>query len=136
MSVEENKAVARRYWEAFNAHTLDTWDEVCTPDFKSYDMPGEDRAGVKQAINNLIESFPDVSSSEDDLLTDGDKVVIRRTFQGTHQGSFNGVAATGKPVTFSGIFIHRIAEGLIQEQWAVVNIFGLMEQLHADSPSG
>lgn len=46
MSVEENKTVARRYWEAFNAYNLDIWDELCTPDFKGYDMPGEDRADL------------------------------------------------------------------------------------------
>ena len=135
MSTEQNKAAVRRYWEGYNAHNLDVWDEVCTPNYINHDpglpVPDADLQTTKQIIGEGQAVFPDIKSSEEDLIAEGDKVVVRRTFRGTHKGEFAGVAASGKEVTFSGIFIARLTGGKIEEQWANVDFLGLLQQIGA-----
>jgi len=135
MSTEQNKAAVRRYWEGYNAHNLDVWDEVCTPNYINHDpglpVPDADLQTTKQIIGEGQAVFPDIKSSEEDLIAEGDKVVVRRTFRGTHKGEFAGVAASGKEVTFSGIFIARLTGGKIEEQWAIVDFLGLLQQIGA-----
>ena len=133
MSTEQNKAAVRRLWEGFNAHNLDVWDEVCTPNYINHDpglpVPDADLQTIKQIIGGLQAAFPDMTSSEEDLIAEGDKVVVRMTFRATHKGEFMGVAASGKAVTFSGIFIDRLTGGKIAEQWVVFDVMGLMTQI-------
>ena len=133
MSQEENKAAVRRFWEGFNAHNLDVWDEVCTPNFINHDpgfpVPHADLKTIKEMVGGLQAAFPDLTSSEKDLISEGDKIVVRREFIGTHRGEFMGVAASGKKVTFSGIFIDRLTGGKIEEQWVVFDVMSLMRQI-------
>jgi predicted ester cyclase len=140
MSTEENKATVRRYWEGFNAHNLDVWDEVCTPNHINHDpslpTPDADLQTIKQIIGGLQAAFPDLNSSEEDLISEGDKIVVRRTFRGTHKGEFMGVAASGNEVSFTGIFIDRLTGGKIEEQWAVFDALGLLQQIGAVPPPG
>ncbi len=65
------------------------------------------------------------------LFAEGDKVVVRYRFTGTHSGPFLGVAPTGKTVSVQGIAIYRIAEGRIVEGWALSDTWGAMQQLGA-----
>ena len=133
MSQEENKAAVRRYWEGFNAHNLEVWDEVCTPNHINHDpslpVPDADLQTIKEIIGGLQAAFPDLNSEEEDLISEGDKIVVRRTFRGTHKGEFMGVAASSHEVTFTGIFIHRLTGGKIDEQWVVFDALGLMQQI-------
>ncbi len=133
MSQEENKAAVRRYWEGFNAHNLEVWDEVCTPNHINHDpslpVPDADLQTIKEVIGGLLAAFPDLNSEEEDLISEGDKIVVRRTFRGTHKGEFMGVAASGREVTFTGTFIDRLTGGKIDEQWAVFDALGLMQQI-------
>ena len=134
MSQEENKAAVRRYWEGFNAHNLDVWDEVCTPNYINHD-PGApvrdaDFQTHKEIMGKLQAAFPDLKSSEEDLISEGDKIVVRMTFRGTHKGDgFMGVAASGNEVEFSGIFIDHLTGGKIEEQWVNYDTMGLMQQI-------
>ena len=133
MSQEENKTAVRRYWEGFNAHNLDVWDEVCTPNHMNHDpgtpVPDADLQTIKEIIGRMQAAFPDVKSSEEDLISEGDKIVVRMTFRGTHKGEFMGVAASGNEVKFSGIYIDRLTGGKIEEQWALYDTMGLMQQI-------
>ncbi len=133
MTQEENKAAVRRFWEGFNAHNPEVWDEVCTPNFINHDpslpVPDADLQTIKEVIGGLLATFPDLKSDEEDLISDGDKIVVRRTFRGTHKGEFMGVAASGREVTFTGTFIDRLTGGKIDEQWAVFDALGLMQQI-------
>ena len=67
----------------------------------------------------------------EDQIAEGDTVVTRWSFRGTHRGELFGIAPTGKAVTMSGIFIDRIADGQVVEHWDEADILGLMEQLGA-----
>ena len=133
MTQEENKAAVRRFWEGFNAHNPEVWDEVCTPNFINHDpslpVPEADLQTIKEVIGGLLAAFPDLNSEEEDLISEGDKIVVRRTFRGTHKGEFMGVAASGREVTFTGTFIDRLTGGKIDEQWAVFDALGLMQQI-------
>ena len=76
--------------------------------------------------------FPDFQVTIEDLFAaEGEKVVLRFTFRGTHQGEFLGVAPTGKRVTMAGIDIFRIADGKIVELWGQEDVLGMMQQLGA-----
>jgi predicted ester cyclase len=76
-------------------------------------------------------AFPDVQFAIEDLLGDGDKVVIRNSFGGTHRGPFMGIAPTGRRVSQEQIHIVRVASGQIVEHWAVRDDLSLMRQLGA-----
>jgi steroid delta-isomerase-like uncharacterized protein len=74
-------------------------------------------------------AFPGLHISIEDVIAQGDKVAVRITWQGTHQGEFMGIPPTGKPVTVTGINLYRVANGKIVEEWWQEDILGLMQQL-------
>jgi steroid delta-isomerase-like uncharacterized protein len=134
MSTEENKAIVRRTWEdLFNKGILATADELISANFINHAAPGSlpGPSSFKQLVTMYRAAFPDVQFSIEDLLGDGDKVVIRNVFGGTHQGSFMGIPATGKRVSQAQIHIVRVVDGQIAEHWAVRDDLSLMRQLGA-----
>ncbi len=131
-----NIAAIYRFWEGFNSHNLDIWDEVCAPDFRNHDpglpTPDADLATIKQTIAQLMfGAFPDMQAVEQDLIVDGDKVVTRRVLHGTHQGAFMGIAPTCKKVTAGGVWLSHLSEGKIKEQWVDFDALGLLHQVGA-----
>ena len=135
MADDANVGAIRRFWEGFDAHDLNVWDEVCAADFVNHDpglpTPEADLATLKQTIGGLLAAFPDMRSSEDDLLAAGDKVAVRRTLRGTHRGAFMGIAPTGKSVSFTGIWLAHLRGGKLTEQWVYFDALGLLRQLGA-----
>ncbi len=134
MSAEENKALVRRYVEeVVNRRSLDVLDEIFAADFVQYGGEPDQVSGVedlKQFFVMLRSGFPDFQGTIEDLFaTEGDKVVLRFTFRGTHQGEFMGVAPTGRQVTMAGIDIFRVADGKIVELWGQEDMLGMMQQL-------
>ncbi len=131
----QNIAAVRKYWNGFNDHNLAVWDEVCASDFVNHDpglpTPDADLQTIKQTIGAMLAAFPDMTSSEDDIIADGDKIAVKRTMRGTHKGDFMGIPATGKSIAFSGIWLAHLAEGKIKEQWVYFNAMGLLRQLGA-----
>ena len=119
MSSEENKALVRRYVEEFvDRSNFDLSDEIFAPDFVRCGAGPDQNAGVedlKHFFAMLHSGFPGFQSTIEDLFAEGDKVVLRFTFHGTHQGEFMGIAPTGKQVTMAGIDIFRITDGKIVE---------------------
>ena len=131
-----NVATIRRFWDGFNSHNLDIWDEVCAPDFLNHDpglpTPDVDLATIKQTIAQLMfGAFPDMQAIEQDLFADGDKVVTRRILQGTHQGESMGIAPTGKAVIAGGVWLSHLRDGKIKEQWVYFDALGLLQQVGA-----
>jgi predicted ester cyclase len=122
MSIEENKAVVRREQEELWNHTgnLDVAEELFAADYVE---------AAKQEAADFRQGFPDVISTVEDLIAEGDKVVARWRAQATHQGEYMGIPPTGKEVDFTGIAIYRIEGGKIAESWNVSDELGLMRQL-------
>ena len=137
---EQNVITIRKYWKAFNDHDLSVWDELCTTDFINHDpglpTPDADLATIKQTIRAMQTAFPDITCSEDHLIANGDKVAVMQTMRGTHRAAFMGIPATGKTVSFSGVWWAHLSGGKIKEQWVYFNALGLLQQLGAIPPPG
>jgi steroid delta-isomerase-like uncharacterized protein len=133
---EENKAVARRFIEeVWNAGNLDAIDELIAEDHVDHDpvragAPGG-TAGAREFVATYREAFPDAHIAIDDMLADGDKVVVRWRATGTHQGELMGIPASGKSIEITGIGIDRIAGGKIAESWSNWDTIGMMGQIGA-----
>jgi steroid delta-isomerase-like uncharacterized protein len=141
MSAGENKAIARRGYEAINQNNPEALDEVAAPDLTDHDpAPGQAPGleGVKQWFSSMHTAFPDFRMNVEDMIAEGDKVVARVRLSGTHQGEFMGIDATGNRVTIKGIDILRInADGKIMERWGNFDDLGMMQQLGVmEPPSG
>ena len=138
MSIEENKAISRRYIEEiFNKKNLAAIDEILSPDYIDHDpMPGTtpNRDGLKQLQEMTIAAFPDYHSNIEDMVAEGDKVVQRFIGHGTHKGDFMGIPPTGKQVTFKGIGVHRIVNGKVVENWLNMDMLSIMQQLGVVPP--
>jgi steroid delta-isomerase-like uncharacterized protein len=135
MSTEANEALVRQYVQQVeNGHNLAALDEFMSDDLVDHSVPPglpPGREGTRQVFTMYIAAFPDLQATIDDLIAAGDKVVIRGTVCGTHQGELMGIPATRKRVTFTGIHIFRIAGGKIAEHWLEMDTLGLLQQLGA-----
>ncbi len=132
MSTEENKALVHRFEEeVWNGRNPSLVDEFFAAShiFRAAGDPPLDREGHRQMIAHFQDAFPDGRNTSEELLAEGDKVVQRWTFRGTHQGAFQGIAPTGRPVTLTGISIWGVAGGKIVESWHELDTLGLMQQL-------
>jgi steroid delta-isomerase-like uncharacterized protein len=127
---EENKALARRSWEA--ANNPDTIDEVYAADLVWHE-PDQDIRGYEEAqqfVSTFQAAFPDLNATVEDVIAEGDKVVTRWTIRGTHQGEIEEFGPpTGKQAELQGISIHRIADGKIVEEWNRYDNLSLLQQL-------
>ena len=135
MSAEENKAVVRREVEELYNHAgnLDAADEIFSPDYVSYEpTSGEVRGieGARQFAVTFREAFPDLECTIEDIIAEGDKVVMRFRGSGTHQGETEVFGPpTGKQMEITGITIKRLSEGKIVEAWTNFDALGMMQQL-------
>jgi steroid delta-isomerase-like uncharacterized protein len=141
MSTEENKALARRFVaEVMNAGNLEAADQFIAPNLVVHNpVPGQapGREGCKQTLATLRNAFPDLHFTIEDLLADGDKVMIRSTYRGTHRGELLGFPPTGEPVAVMGIDLLRIADGQIVEHWGTYDQMEMLHQLGVlPSPGG
>ena len=130
---EQNKALYRRVVdEVFTNGYVDLIDELVDPNLVDHSpVPGQEPGldGLKKMVIIFRTAFPDLRSTVEDLIAEGDKVVGRRTTTGTHQGEFMGIAPTNKRVTISEIHIVRIANGKVVEHWGLSDDLGMMQQL-------
>jgi steroid delta-isomerase-like uncharacterized protein len=143
MSTEENKALVRRsIEEGWNEGNLAVFDEIVAPDFINHD-PAEPavrtREDYKQWIAENRREFPDFHVTIEDMIAEGDKVVLRCTFYGTHTGDITtpmSIPATGKQVAVSSITIDRFAGGKAVEIWQLTDMLGFYQQIGVIPASG
>ena len=128
MSLEENKALVRRFVEAYNNRNLDAFDDILAPDY--FDQTSKvDSKGLKQLMNMAFKGFPDFHETIEDIIAEGDKVWARITFTGTHTGEFMGIAPTGKKITTEMVDIFRIVNGRLAEYRDVNNNLDYLKKL-------
>lgn len=130
----DNKAVAMRWQDMFRSsqEDLSKLDEFLAADFVSHNTsPGLEPGieGVKQMAHIFHTAFPDMGGTVDDVIVEGNKVAVRFTGTGTHQGEFFGIPPTGKSIKITGMNIFRIEDGKIVEHWNRADDLGLMQQL-------
>jgi steroid delta-isomerase-like uncharacterized protein len=135
VDLEENKAVIRRLTERiWNGRDPAAVDELFAADCVGW------RAGrpvlqgidaVRRFVAGLEATLGDSRWTVEDVIAEGDRVVTRWTGQGTHAGEVQGVPATGRPFTITGITVHRIADGKIAEMWTAEDWLGMLRQVGA-----
>jgi len=133
LSTIENKQVIRDFLdEVINQGRLERAESLVKSDFIELDpLPGQQqgRDGLKEIIGLIRSAFPDTNWVVDEMVAEGDKVVTRFHWTGTHQGPFLGIPATGKPVKVSGVVIDRLEEGKMADSRILMNELSLMQQL-------
>ncbi len=128
MSLEENKAIVRKFIEAYNQRNLDLIDDFVAPDYVDHTNK-VDREGLKQLFNMGFTAFPDWHETIEDIIAEGDKVWIRAKSTGTHTGEFMGIAPTGKKLTTEMVDIYRIVDGKHIEGRFIVDQLDFLKQL-------
>ena len=135
MSAEENKAVIRRWIEAYNERDLQSEAEVLASNYVAHvpTAPGplEGLEAWRQFSGSFAEAFPDLRLTVQDIAAEGDTVAARVDFRGTHRGEFQGIPPTGKEVAFTSIEVNRVRDGKVEEHWVELDLLGLMQQLGA-----
>ena len=130
---ELNKAVIRRFVEEVqNEKNWDTFDELNADDFVNLSAPPgvpSDKEGGKMFLGAFISAFPDSHVTIEDMIAEGDRVVTKKTFHGTHTGELNGIAPTGNPVSIQYVDIMRVRDGQIVEHWLSMDQLSFMQQL-------
>jgi steroid delta-isomerase-like uncharacterized protein len=131
---EKNKIIVGRAWEEFFIRgNLDKADEFFAPDYVNHDpAASEDRHGpeeLRQFLSMYRNAFPDMQFTIEDVIAEGDEVVVRWTLRGTHQGELMGIPPTNNQVTVRGMSIERVSGDKIVETWDNYDAIGLMQQL-------
>lgn len=132
MSIEEHKSIVRRYQEIYNSNELDRLTEVVSEDLLTPNiLPGIPHGleGAKTAHRIMLAGFPDYQTIIEDMLAEGNRVAARIRMTGTQTGEFMGVPPTGRQISFTGIYIVRIANSKIVEHWGEEDGVSLLQQL-------
>jgi steroid delta-isomerase-like uncharacterized protein len=128
----DNKTLIRRFVDSLNSGAPSSLEEFIAADYV-YHNPAvpevKDFATLKQFNAITSAAFPDLHFTIEDLIAEGDKIVYRYSATGTHKGALNGIEATGKTVTITGMVISRVVNGKVQEDWEQTDMLGLMQQL-------
>ena len=135
MSVEENKALVRRFLdEVYNKGNYAVADELVAPEYASHNELSIEvlgPQGIKRAALLQRTAFPDIVTTIDDLVAEDDKVTVRGHDEGTHMGPFMGLPATGLRFSITWIDIFRIHNGKLVEAWLEMNVESFRKQLGA-----
>jgi predicted ester cyclase len=135
MSVDARKELVRRFIEeVINEGNLAIVGDLVAPGFVDHHPSGRTAAGVDAVIDAVTANrlaFPDWHETIEDLVAEGEMVVVRATARATHKGVFMDIAPTGRPVTLVGIDIFRIADDQLVEHWGIGDLLGLLQQLDA-----
>jgi steroid delta-isomerase-like uncharacterized protein len=138
MSTEQNKAIVRRFFEAFEANDQDAMKAVLSPDLVAYthSSPGpQTREAMLQGITMWHTAFSETRFEIEEQVAEGDRVASRMTMRSVHdRGDFQGLPPTGKQIEISGMTIERIQDGRIVERRVNSDFLGMMQQLGLVSP--
>jgi serine phosphatase RsbU (regulator of sigma subunit) len=124
VSLEENKALVRRFLEEQAKGNLDVIDELLSPDFVDRGLvPGQGptREDFKRSIAEILDAFSIISFTIEEQIAEGDTVVTKYTERSVIRGEWFGMPPTGTEENFQGIYIHRISDGKIIEEWSQAN---------------
>jgi C-1 hydroxylase len=130
MSAEANKATIRRYIETWNRGDLAALTKFWSPDLIHHTRSGaHGYDDTRRIVGAIMHSFPDMRFQIEDAIAEGDRVVTRMTWRGTHTGDYMGAPPTGKVVSCALIGIARLEGGRIAEHWGVTDELHMMQQM-------
>ena len=130
---QDNSAIVRRFIEeTINQGQIDSaaqfvWEDVV----EQVPLPGQGPGleGLKETLRGMRSAFPDLFFSVEEQIADGDKVLTRFEWTGTHRGEFVGIPATGRSVKVWGMVIDRLEDSRIKDTRIIMDMLGLMMQL-------
>ena len=132
MSAEQNKALVRRIFEeGLNQNKPGVFDELIAPSYVNHDLPAPAPGpeGFKMVIGMFLAAFPDMRVTIEDELAEGNKVMTRGYFTGTHKGDFQGIPPTGKQIKVKYIDIWLVENDKLVENWVRLDELGMLQQL-------
>jgi len=139
-TIEKNKQVVRQFYEeGWNNRNFEIVQKTHSEKWIHHDhsnpndIGGGPEGNIKR-MKDLVEAFPDLKFSIDEMVAEGDKVVVRFVASGTHKGQFGPLPATNRSVSMTGYITHRIENSKIIEDWVVRDTYGLMIQLGVINP--
>lgn len=139
MSVKKNKEAVRRVIEeAFNKGNLAVVDGVMSTEYVYHSSLGDAKGpdGFKKTVNMFRTAFPDIHSTIEDIVAEGDKVATRATLRGTHRGEFMGIAPTDKKINVAVSGLIRFAGEKEVEAWGNMDMLTFYQQLGIIPPIG
>ena len=120
--MSDSKQIIEGYYErVFNGRELDAIGE--------YWVDQKMVEGVRRGCLSYFDAFPDLHISLDELIAEDDRVFVRTTMTGTHDGEYKGIAPTGRNVAADCAEVYRLVDGKIVGYWCLLNVAGLMRQL-------
>ena len=124
-------SIVLRHLERTDRHELDRAAADCTPDVRFHGLCAQPIGSAEwcEAMARVWAAFPDGKFDIEDVLADGDRVAVRQTFRGTHNGDFLGIAPTGRKVAVSAMVVYRVLGRQIAECWWNADVLGLLQQL-------
>jgi steroid delta-isomerase-like uncharacterized protein len=132
-STEANTTLILDSVEAFNTGDTAKLLVVAAPDivihYAEMPEPLKGRETWQQGYELVKRAFPDLTIRIDDLVAAGDKVALRLTLSGTHEGEFQGIPATGRTISYVSHEFYRVADGLVAEEWICSDMASLFSQL-------
>ncbi|MHB8459221.1 MAG: ester cyclase [Candidatus Limnocylindrales bacterium] len=134
MSIEENKALVRRFIdEVFVAGSFAAVDELVAEDFMphTWGSMGSGRQALKDAITRVSTGLTDTSMTIEDMIAEDDRVAVRLTSRAVQIGAFMGLPPSGKAYSIGEIHIFRLRDGRISEHWHEADFLGMLRQLGA-----
>jgi steroid delta-isomerase-like uncharacterized protein len=137
MSGDEVRAAVRRFFdEVWNRGNVGETEAFLAPGFVSHNTLHVRIVGPREyggAVTDYRRAFPDLRTTLEDVLVDGDRVVVRGTDRGTHRGDFMGFPASGREVTTTWIAIFRMEDGKAAGGWLEADAASLRDQLVAEA---
>jgi predicted ester cyclase len=137
-TVEANKELVRESLQRiFNEHNPDLASEYFTLEAKWHGgIVGtvEGLENVTEVLRSFIGAVPDLHATEQDIVAEGDTVVVRLVVEGTHQGNLLGIPATGRRVRWDAVDIYRLSDGKIAEEWAADDSTAILYEVGAYKP--
>ena len=144
MSLEANKTIARRFIEElWNERKLEVANDILASDCITHQlrswqdtmtMPRGPEI-IKRHIAEWLTGFPDMRFAIEQVVAEGDRVMMQCVGRGTHLGSWLGIPATGKVITIQTFIIQRIADGHIEEDWVLTDFLGVFQQFGIVRPT-
>jgi steroid delta-isomerase-like uncharacterized protein len=134
VTAEVNKGILRRALDVWNSGDLAALDGLFAPGVVMHLRGRPDVTGLdayRAYLVALRAAFPDQQWLPEDLIAEGDRVVLLWTLRGSHRGELMGTAPTGREVTVTGISAYRVADGKVAEIWVQSDTLGLLQQLGA-----
>jgi len=145
VSLEENKAIIRSFFEAVNKRNLALLDELMAPDYVDHALQLRGLEANKQALTESYKGFADWHETIEDIIAEGDKVWVRFNFTGTHTSEYQEslpsigkttLAPTGKKITMTGVLVYRIVHGkIVEKESGVYDLLDFYKQLGFIEPT-